>query len=272
MAGYGWITFLSDYGLEDGFVGVCHGVIARIAPEVRVIDLSHAIRPQDVRHGAAVLAQSVPFVPTAVHLAVVDPGVGGRRRLVAVEAGGHTLVGPDNGLLGWAAEALGGIDRAHAIDSPAHRLEPVSRTFHGRDVLAPAAAHLAAGTDPAALGPAADPAGLVRLDPPVSRVDGDRVHGTVLLVDHFGNVTLTVGREELERLGVALGDPVEVRIGGRAHRLPFAETFSSVPAGRLVLHEDSSRRLAVAVNQGRAAERLQARSGDPVVVARVAAE
>jgi S-adenosyl-L-methionine hydrolase (adenosine-forming) len=272
MAGYGWITFLSDYGLEDNFVGVCHGVMARIAPDARVIDLSHAIQPQDVRHGATVLALSMPFVPRAVHLAVVDPTVGGERRLVAVEAGGHTLVGPDNGLLGWAAEELGGIDRAHAIDSPAHRLEPVSRTFHGRDVLAPAAAHVAAGTDLAELGPAVDPAGLVRLDPLVPRVDGDQVHGNVLLVDHFGNVALNVGREELERVGVALGDRVEVRIGGRAHRLPFAETFSSVPAGGLVLHEDSSRRLAVAVNQGRAAEHLQARSGDPVVVARVAAE
>jgi S-adenosylmethionine hydrolase len=272
MAGYGWITFLSDYGLEDNFVGVCHGVMARIAPDARVIDLSHAIQPQDVRHGATVLAQSMPFLPTAVHLAVVDPTVGSERRLVAVEAGGHTLVGPDNGLLGWAAQELGGIDRAHAIDSPAHRLEPVSRTFHGRDVLAPAAAHVAAGTDLAELGPAVDPAGLVRLAPLVPRVDGDRVHGNVLLVDHFGNVALNLGREELECVGVVLGDRVEVRIGGRAHRLPFAETFSSVPPGRLVLHEDSSRRLAVAVNQGRAAERLRARAGDPVVLARAAAD
>jgi hypothetical protein len=148
----------------------------------------------------------------------------------------------------------------------------VSRTFHGRDVLAPAAAHIAAGTDLAELGPAVDPAGLVRLTPLVSRVDDGQIHGNVLLVDHFGNVALNVGREELERVGVAIGDPVEVRIGGRTHRLPFAETFGSVPAGRLLLHEDSSRRLAVAVNQGRAAELLAARTGDPVVVARAAAE
>ena len=272
MAGYEWITFLSDYGLEDNFVGVCHGVMARIAPHARVIDLTHAIQPQDVRHGATVLAQAMPFLPRAVHLAVVDPTVGTGRALVAVEAGGHVLVGPDNGLLGWAAEELGGIDRAHALQSPAHRLEPVSRTFHGRDVLAPAAAHIAAGADLAELGPAVDPTGLVRLNPLVSRVDDGQVHGNVLLVDHFGNVALNVGREELERVGVTVGDPVEVRIGGRTHRLPFAETFGSVPAGRLLLHEDSSRRLAVAVNQGRAAELLQARAGDPVVVARAAAE
>jgi S-adenosylmethionine hydrolase len=270
MAGYGWITFLSDYGLEDNFVGVCHGVVARIAPHARVIDLTHAVPPQDVRHGAVVLAQAVPFMPEAVHLAVVDPGVGGERGLVAVEAGGHALVGPDNGLLVWAAERLGGVDRAHALQSGAHRLGRVSRTFHGRDVLAPAAAHLAGGTDLAELGPAVDPRRLVRLDPLVARVDDGRIHGNVLLVDHFGNVTLNVSRQQLESVGVALGDRVEVRIGGRAHRLPFAETFSSVPAGKLVLHEDSSSALSVAVNQGRASERLKARSGDPVVVARVA--
>jgi hypothetical protein len=272
MAGYEWITFTSDYGLEDNFVGVCHGVMARIAPHARVIDLSHAIPPQDVRHGATVLAQSVPFLPEAVHLAVVDPTVGTQRGLVAVEAGGHALVGPDNGLLIWAAEKLGGIGRAHTLQNPSYRLEPVSRTFHGRDVLAPAAAHIAAGADLAELGPAVDPEGLVRLTPLVARVDDDQIHGNVLLVDHFGNITLNVSREELERVGVAIGDRVEVRIGGQTQRLPFEETFSSVPAGRLVLHEDSSRLIAVAVNQGRAAERFEARSGDPVVVARVPAE
>jgi S-adenosyl-L-methionine hydrolase (adenosine-forming) len=271
MGGYGWITFTSDYGLEDNFVGVCHGVMARIAPDARVIDLSHAIQPQDVRHGATVLAQSVPFMPRAVHLAVVDPGVGTGRGMVAVQAGGHTLVGPDNGLLPWAAERLGGVDRAHALQNPAYRLEPVSRTFHGRDVFAPAAAHVAAGADLAELGPAVDPAGLVRLVPLTSRVDGDRIHGNVLLVDHFGNIALNVDRGELGRVGVTVGDLVEVRIGGEPHRLPFEETFGAVPAGRLVLHEDSSGLVAVAVNQGRAAERLKAHAGDPVVVARVAA-
>ena len=150
MAGYQWITFLSDYGLEDNFVGVCHGVIARIAPGARVIDLSHSVQPQDVRQGATVLAQSVPYMPAAVHLAVVDPAVGTRRGQVALQAGEHVLVGPDNGLLIWAAEALGGIARAHALSEPAYQLERVSKTFHGRDIFAPAAAHVAAG----AAGPA----------------------------------------------------------------------------------------------------------------------
>jgi S-adenosylmethionine hydrolase len=270
MAGYDWITFTSDYGLEDHFVGVCHGVMARIAPRVGVIDLCHAVRPQDVRHGAVLLAQAMPFLPRAVHLAVVDPAVGTDRGMVAVEAGGHVLVGPDNGLLVWAAEALGGPGRVHALDNPAHRLDPVSRTFHGRDVFAPAAAHVAAGVDPAELGPEVDPARLVRLEPPASRVDHDRVHGSVLLVDHFGNLALGLRRDQLELAGMAVGDPVDVGIGGRSYRLPFAETFGSVPPGHLVLHEDSFGSLAVAVNQGRAAERLEATAGDPVVIVRVA--
>jgi S-adenosylmethionine hydrolase len=268
MAGYEWITFTSDYGLEDHFVGVCHGVMARVAPAVRVIDVSHAVAAQDVRHGALVLAQAVPYLPRAVHLGVVDPGVGTGRGAVAVAAGGQVLVGPDNGLLVWAAEALGGVERAHALENPAYRLEPVSRTFHGRDVFAPAAAHLAAGVAPGELGPELDPGRLVRLERPGPRVDGDRVRARVVAVDHFGNLALDLRRQDLERVGVAAGDPVEVRVGGRAHRLAFGETFASVPAGDLVLHEDSFGSLAVAVNRGRAAERLAARPGDPVEVAR----
>jgi S-adenosyl-L-methionine hydrolase (adenosine-forming) len=268
MAGYEWITFTSDYGLEDHFVGVCHGVMARVAPGVRVIDVTHAVVAQDVRHGALVLAQAVRYLPRAVHLAVVDPGVGTGRGAVAVQAGGQVLVGPDNGLLGWAAEALGGAERVHALQNPAYRLEPVSRTFHGRDLFAPAAAHLAAGVDPAELGPEMDPGRLVRLERTGPQVDGDRVRASVVAVDHFGNLALDLRRQDLERVGVAAGDPVEVRVGGRAHRLAFGETFASVPAGDLVLHEDSFGSLAVAVNRGRAAERLGARPGDPVEVAR----
>ena len=268
MAGYEWITFTSDYGLEDHFVGVCHGVMARVAPGVRVIDVSHAVAAQDVRHGALVLAQAVPYLPRAVHLAVVDPGVGTGRGAVAVEAGGLVRVGPDTGLGGWAAAARGGVERAHALENPAYRLEPVSRTFHGRDVFAPAAAHLAAGVDPGRLGPELDPGRLVRLERPGPRVDGDRVRASVIAVDHFGNLALDLRRQDLELVGVAAGDPVEVRVGGRAHRLAFGETFASVPAGDLVLHEDSFGSLAVAVNRGRAAERLGARPGDPVEVAR----
>jgi S-adenosyl-L-methionine hydrolase (adenosine-forming) len=267
MAGYDWITFTSDYGLEDNFVGVCHGVMARVAPGARVLDVSHAVGAQDVRQGALVLAQAVPYLPRAVHLAVVDPGVGTGRGMVAVEAGEQVLVGPDNGLLVWAAEALGGVGRVVALENPAYRLEPVSRTFHGRDVFAPAAAHVAAGVDPGALGPELDPARLVRLERPAARVEGERALASVVAVDHFGNLALDLRRQDLELAGVAVGDAVEVRAGGRAHRVMVAETFASVAAGELVLHEDSFGSLAVAVNQGRAADRFGAGSGDPVEIA-----
>ncbi|HWD48112.1 MAG TPA: SAM-dependent chlorinase/fluorinase [Actinomycetota bacterium] len=266
MAGYDWITFTSDYGLEDHFVGVCHGVMARVAPRARVLDVSHAVAPQDVRQGALVLEQAMPYLPRAVHLAVVDPGVGTGRGMVAVQAGGQALVGPDNGLLVWAAEALGGVERAHALANPAYRLDPVSRTFHGRDVFAPAAAHLAAGVDPAELGPEVDPAGLVRLERAAPRVGAGRVGGSVVAVDHFGNLALDLRRQDLEEAGVAAASPLEVRSGGRAHHAVLAETFGSVPAGELLLHEDSFGSLALAVNRGRAADRLGAGPGDPVEV------
>ena len=267
MAGYDWITFTSDYGLEDHFVGVCHGVMARVAPRARVLDVSHAVGAQDVRQGAVVLAQAVPYLPRAVHLAVVDPEVGTGRGLVAVEAGGQALVGPDNGLLVWAAEALGGVDRVHELQNPAYRLEPASRTFHGRDIFAPAAAHLAAGVDPGELGPELDPGGLVRLERRAVRASEGRLAGSVVAVDHFGNLALDLRRQDLEAAGVAVGDTVAVRAGGRAHRATVAETFASVAAGELLLHEDSFGWLALAVNQGRATDRLGAGPGDPVEIA-----
>ena len=267
MAGYDWITFTSDYGLADHFVGVCHGVMARVAPGARVLDVSHAVGAQDVRQVARVLADAVPYLPRAVHLAVVDPEVGTARGMVAVEAGGQVLVGPDNGLLVWAAEALGGVGRVVALENPAYRLTTVSRTFHGRDVFAPAAAHVAAGVDPGELGPELDPARLVRLERPAARVDGERVLASVVAVDHFGNLALDLRPEDLEGADVAAGDAVEVRAGGRAHRVVMAETFASVAAGELVLHEDSFGSLALAVNQGRAAGRLGAVVGDPVEIA-----
>lgn len=264
--GYGWITFLTDYGLDDNFVGVCHGVIARTAPAVRVIDITHTIQPQDVREGALVLAQSVPYMPRAVHLAVVDPGVGTKRRGVVLAAGDSLLVGPDNGLLVWAAEALGKIREARVIANPAYQLPKVSRTFHGRDVFAPVAAHLAGGLELERVGAAIDPGGLERLAAAACRVEESRVHGEVVLVDHFGNLQLNVTREHLAKIGVGVGDRVDVRVGGRRQRMPFAETFAAVAAGRPILCEDSFQQLALAVNTGRADEVFQVNAGDPVVL------
>lgn len=268
MARHDWITFTTDYGLQDSYVGICHGVMARIAPHARVIDVHHAVAPQDVRQGALVLAQAIRYLPDGVHLAVVDPGVGTTRGEVALRAGRSLLVGPDNGLLAWAADALGGAERAHALTNPAYRLSPTSRTFHGRDVFAPAAAHLANGVELAELGPELDPAALVRLEQPSATLEGDRLRAEVVAVDHFGNLLLSFGHTELERAGLRLGDPVEIRVGERTFPAAVGETFAAVPAGALVVHEDSSRRIAISLNLGRAAERLQARTGDAVVLSR----
>jgi S-adenosylmethionine hydrolase len=264
-----FVTFTSDYGLEDEFVGVCHGVIKRFASEVQIIDISHALPPQDVRAGANVLAQAVRYMPPAVHLAIVDPGVGTMRRAVVIGTrAGPPLVGPDNGLLWLAAEALGGAAQAHEITRDDLCLMPVSKTFHGRDIFAPIAARLALGMPPEEVGPPLDVAELTRLELPVAKVDDDHVHGVVVQTDHFGNLQLNVHRQELEGVGVMLGDMLEMRVGGKAHTVQYCTTFSEVAAGRLAVIEDAYRRIAVVVNRGNAEKRLEAHRGDHVILAR----
>src|ERR1700733_5341406 len=169
VASFDSLTFITDYGLEDGFVAACHGVAARIAPSARVIDITPLVQPGDVRRGAAVLAQTIPYLPPAVHVAVVDPGVGTARRGVAVAAGDGILVGPDNGLLSWAVDALGGASRAVQLTNGDLWLHPVSPTFHGRDIFMPVAAHLAAGKELEAAGDEIDLADLAILPAPHSR-------------------------------------------------------------------------------------------------------
>src|SRR3954470_15061344 len=179
-----FITFLTDFGLEDDFVGTCHGVIKRIAPEAQIIDLTHGVRPGRIQQAALVLANALPYTPVGVHLAVVDPGVGGGRRPLALRDGeGRLYVGPDNGLLLPAADRFGGVVEAHELANPAYALESVSRTFHGRDLFAPAAAHLARGVPLSELGPPVDPEALVRLDLPDPEVGESRIAATVLGVD-----------------------------------------------------------------------------------------
>jgi S-adenosylmethionine hydrolase len=264
-----FVTFTSDYGLEDEFVGVCHGVIKRFASEVQIIDISHALPPQDVRAGANVLAQAVRYMPPAVHLAIVDPGVGTMRRAVVIGTrAGPPLVGPDNGLLWLAAEALGGAAQAHEITRDDLCLMPVSKTFHGRDIFAPIAARLALGMPPEEVGPPLDVAELTRLELPVAKVDDDHVHGVVVQTDHFGNLQLNVHREDLEGVGVMLGDTLELRVGGKSHYVQYCTTFSEVAEGKLAVLEDAYRRIAVVVNRGNAEKRLEAHRGDHVILAR----
>jgi S-adenosylmethionine hydrolase len=260
-----WITFLSDYGLADGFVAACHGVIAAIAPDVRLLDVTHLVPAQDVRRGAAVLAETVAYLPAGVHLAVVDPGVGTERRAVAVSAGSRVFVGPDNGLLVPAADAVGGIHAAYRIANPRLWREPVSRTFHGRDVLAPVAAHVARGVPLDTVGPVCDPATLVRLPEPVRRRDGGALVVEVRTVDGFGNVQLAAGPDEL---GTPVGGTVTLETPGERCELAYAATFADVPPGAALLLVDSAGRLAVAVNRGDAAARFGLRPGDLVRLAR----
>lgn len=252
------ISFLSDYGLADDFVGICHGVIARICPGARVIDLTHGIPRHDIRAGAVVLGEALSYLPVGVHLAVVDPGVGAQRRAVALAlTDGRILVGPDNGLLSLAAHAGGGIVQAVDLARSRYRLQPVSATFHGRDIFAPVAAALAAGAPPADVGDPLDPAELVALELPEPRQEGDTVIGHVRYVDRFGNLQLNVGHEHLGGTGLRLGRAVRLQLPGGGERLVrFVRTFADAGGGELLLYEDAQRRLAVAVRHGDAAASL----------------
>lgn len=259
------IVFLTDYGLTDEFVGTCHGVIARISPETNVIDLNHSLRPQDVTGAALLLAQSVRFMPEeAVYLAVVDPGVGTSRRPVAIETGtGVLMVGPDNGLLSVAWGEMEGPSRAVEITSERIVLSPVSSTFHGRDVFAPAAAHLSAGAALDDLGPSVDPASLTTLAMPEPEVVDGEVRCQVMAVDRFGNVQIPVRPEELERVGLD-GRDLEIETGNGPFNARRVTTFDEVTEGDLAVFVDSRGWMAVAVNRGSAAESLGLEVGDAV--------
>jgi S-adenosylmethionine hydrolase len=258
------ILFLSDFGLDDEYVGLCHAVMARVAPGSRVIDLHHGIPPQDVTAGALTLAQAVAYAPEdAVFLAVVDPGVGTHRRGVAVMAGPGVLVGPDNGVLTLAVEALGGPRRAVALEPG--RVVPwaVSDTFHGRDVFAPAAARLASGGDLDQVGEEIGVDTLSELLVGEPLVEDGRVATTVMGVDRFGNVRLGARPEDLDRAGLA-GDELILVRGGVPIPVRRARTFGELEAAAFGLLVDSAGRLAVVRNGTSAAELLAMSAGDPV--------
>jgi S-adenosyl-L-methionine hydrolase (adenosine-forming) len=260
-----FITFLTDFGLQDDFVGTCHGVMKKIAPEVEIIDITHGIAPQAVLQGALTLANTLPFMPEGVHLAVVDPGVGGSRRALALRDGeGRIHVGPDNGLLIPAVEKLGGIAEAHELANPDYALESVSRTFHGRDLFAPAAAHLALGVSLARLGPPIDPDALARLDVPQPEVGSTRIHCTVVSIDRFGNVQLNLDRSHLDEAGIVPGRRIELQIGTERYYAVAARTFADARPGDIILYEDAYRNLSIAINGGNAAAMFAIREGQDV--------
>ena len=258
------ITFLSDYGHEDDFVGVCHGVMARIAPEARIIDVTHGIPRHNVRVAALVLRNVLPYMPAGVHLAVVDPEVGAERRAVAVRCAmeDRLLVGPDNGVLWLAAERFGGIVEAMDIGRSPWRLEPVSATFHGRDIFAPVTARLAARSALAESGEPCEADSLARLELPQPRAEGEgALTAHALAIDRFGNVVLDATHTDLDGSGIRLGRPVELQVGARRFTAWYAVTFADVREGELLVYEDAYRTLAVAVNRGNAARLLDLQAG-----------
>jgi S-adenosylmethionine hydrolase len=266
------ITFLSDYGLLDEFVGVCHGVMARRCPSARVIDLTHAIPRHDVRSGAIVLRSALPFLPAGVHLAVVDPGVSavGRhaRRAIALRTveQDHLLVGPDNGLLLPAAERLAGVAEAVDIGESPERLEPVSRTFHGRDIFAPVAAALAAGAPLSAVGEPLPATALRRIGLSSAQVSEGIMTVHVLRGDTFGNLILDATHDQLLAIGATLGDTLTVTHAGAVRKARYAATFAEVSPGDLLIYEDATSMVALAVNRGSAAELLGAEPDDELTV------
>ncbi|MBA2385157.1 MAG: SAM-dependent chlorinase/fluorinase [Actinobacteria bacterium] len=256
-----FVTFLSDFGLQDDFVGTCHGVIKRIAPETQIIDVTHGIPPQQVLQGALVLANTLAYLPVGVHLAVVDPGVGTSRRALALRDGeGRLYVGPDNGLLLPAAERAG-IEAARELSNPQYALGTISRTFHGRDLFAPAAAHLSLGVPVEELGPPLGTDVLVRLDLPEPDVRPGKIGATVLYVDNFGNVALNLTREHVDEVGIVPGRQVELDLGGERFYAVAARTFADARAGDIMLYEDSYGKMSVAISGGSAAEMLHVRVG-----------
>jgi S-adenosyl-L-methionine hydrolase (adenosine-forming) len=253
------VFFLSDYGQRDEWVGVCHGVIERIATGATVIDVAHHLPPADVRHAAFVLENALPFLPHGIVMAVVDPGVGSKRRGIALRSrSGTLLVGPDNGLLWPASQGAGGVDSAVDVSATPFRLDPVSATFHGRDVFAPVAAHLALGAALEDAGNPIDHQGLVRLEAAAPEVDGETLRTEVRLVDRFGNVQLQARAQDMERAGLPLGACVNVAGRFEATR---GRTFADVASGGLVVYEDSSGWIAVAENGGSAAAALTVGAG-----------
>ncbi len=256
------ICFLSDFGLADDFVGTCKGVMLSIAPGVTVVDLTHEVPGFGVEAGAEILQHATRYMPEdAIYLAVVDPGVGTERRALALRTGsGALMVGPDNGLLVPAASSLGGVSEVVLLTNGRYHVHPVSSTFHGRDVFAPAAAHLAFGVGLAELGEVADPSSLVRFSLPDAEERGaaEGLVVRIIAIDRYGNARLSVMQEES---GLQYGADLRVDAGDGKMPVRYVETFGSAKAGELVLVPDSHWRLSLAVNKGNAARALKLKVG-----------
>lgn len=263
------VSLLTDFGDRDPWAAICRGVILSIAPDARLLDISHVVTKFSVREGAYLLWCALPYLPVGVHVGVVDPGVGTERRPVALQVGrGDVLVGPDNGLLVPAAERLGGIVAAHRLDEPRYHLPVVSASFHGRDIFAPVGAHLANGVPLGSVGSSIDPAGLVPLAWAAPVVEAGHIAASVVFVDTFGNVKLGADRADVIRaFGSEPGGEVEVHLPALPPvNLPWRRTFGEVDPGQPVVYLDAFDRLCLAVNQGSAARRFGLVEDAPVAL------
>lgn len=262
-----FISFLSDFGRSDEFVGVVHGVVARIAPEVRVIDINHDIAPGDIRAGALALTRAVQYLPEGVVLAVVDPGVGTQRRALAAETSAGVFVGPDNGVLGPAIAMLGGAHRIVAIENPELRIPSAGETFHGRDVFGPAAAVLASGqAEISDCGPEVAADSVTPLLLPLPEVERGSITATAWWVDRFGNVQLNVSPEDLSLAGITDAETVTVSVGSSTYEVPWVTSYGEVDEGEVLLHVDGSGLMAFAVRGGSAAADLNLAEGTSVTL------
>jgi S-adenosylmethionine hydrolase len=258
------ICFISDYGLTDVLVGTCKGVMLGVAPGAAIIDVTHTIPGFDVIRGAEALRHATRYMPEdSVYLAVVDPGEKSKRRALAIEVrSGAYLVGPDNGLLLPAADALGGIVRAVQLTNPQYHVHPVSSAFHGRDVFSPVAAHLAVGANLDDLGEGVTPASMVFFDfPGFRREPGGGVAAEIINIDRFGNARLSVMQEDLD---LQYGTPLRIGVRDEVIEARYVETFGTAEDGDLVAVSDSHWRLSLAVNRGNAARALQLSVGQEI--------
>lgn len=263
------ICFLSDFGIDDDYVGVCKGVIAGFSPAANVIDLAHELPGFGLEYGAEVLEHATRYMPSGtVYLAVIDPGVGTDRRALALRSeSGALLVGPDNGLLLPAADALGGVAEAVSLTDDRYHLHPVSSTFHGRDIFSPVAARLAAGKPVSELGEPVEPASLVRLQMPGAEPDAtDGVQTRILAVDRYGNARLSAAQDTP---GLTFGSLLRVETPDGTLKCLYAETFGGSAVGDLLVVPDSHNRLSLSINQGNAAKALGLKVGDPVGISRL---
>jgi S-adenosylmethionine hydrolase len=261
------ITFTSDFGTREEWVGTVKGVILSIAPDATIVDISHEIPPFDISKGAFVLAAALPHMPVGVNMAVVDPGVGTRRLAVVVEAArGDLLVGPDNGLLMPAAERLGGASKAFFLENDDFFNTPVHPTFHARDIFAPVSAHLSLGAEPAEMGSPMDPDNLVPAPWGRAKEGEGAVYASVVDIDRFGSLRLNAYPEQVTALGHGEGDRVLLGVGEGEMEAVLVSTFGDVEVGGILLYEDSSGVMAAGVNGGSMSERTGARAGDTLII------